>query len=330
MKVLITGGAGFLGQRLAMRLLERGAVKGRSGRTEPIEQLVLLDIAAPKWDPQDTRVSIQVGDIADHAVLEKAIDADTGVIFHLAAVVSGQAEEDFALGMRINLDASRNLLEVCRSRGHRPRVVFTSSVAVYGGQLPDTVLDDTALRPQSSYGAQKAMAELLLTDYTRRGFVDGIALRLPTICVRPGRPNAAASSFVSGIIREPLNGERAVCPVAGGTRLWLSSPQRAIESMITGSEIAQQALDGITAVNLPGLCVSVDAMVAALRDVAGDDVANRIEWQREPRIENIVGSWPGQWDTSRALRLGFAGDASFSDVIRLYLGELHSSEAQRG
>ena len=200
MKVLITGGAGFLGQRLARKLLEQGALT-LAGTRWPIHQIDLLDVLANDAIAE-TRVRSLVGDIADPQVLRGAIDQDTAVIFHLAAVVSGQAEADFDLGMRINLDASRALLETCRTVGHMPRVVFTSSVAVYGGDLPDTVLDGTALNPQSSYGTQKAIAELLLADYTRRGFVDGRVLRLPTISVRPGRPNAAASSFASGIIRE--------------------------------------------------------------------------------------------------------------------------------
>ena len=217
MKVLITGGAGFLGQRLARELLARGSLKDAKGAPQALTQLVLLDVVQAN-DFGDSRVRTEVGDIAEQSVLERVIDSDTAAIFHLAAIVSGQAEADFDLGMRINLDASRLLLDVCRQRGHRPRVLFTSSVAVYGGELPEIVQNDTALNPQSSYGAQKAIAELLLNDYSRRGFVDGRVLRLPTISVRPGRPNAAASSFASGIIREPLNGEQAVCPVDGSTR----------------------------------------------------------------------------------------------------------------
>lgn len=232
MKILITGGAGFLGQRLARKLLEQGRLS-LDGERAPITQIDLLDVT--RTDAiNDTRVRSIEGDVADPACLQALIGADTAVIFHLAAIVSGQAESDFDLGMRINLDASRALLEACRQRGHRPRVVFTSSVAVYGGALPETVRDDTALNPQSSYGTQKAIAELLLADYTRRGFVDGRALRLPTISVRPGRPNAAASSFASGIIREPLNGEPATCPVAADTRLWLLSPRRAVQALIAG------------------------------------------------------------------------------------------------
>jgi nucleoside-diphosphate-sugar epimerase len=318
MKVLITGGAGFLGQRLARKLLARGVLTGPDGHAQAIDELRLLDIAAAP-DMGDARVRVQVGDIADRDVLDAAVDSETYAIFHLAAIVSGQAEADFDLGMRINLDASRLLLEACRARAHRPRVVFTSSVAVYGGTLPETVRDDTALNPQSSYGTQKAIAELLLCDYARREFVDGRVLRLPTISVRPGRPNAAASSFASGIIREPLAGETAICPVDPKTRLWLLSPRSAIDALIAGYELEQNVLGNRPIVNLPGLSVSVEEMIEALREVAGDEAVSRIVWERDPGIERIVGSWPGRWDTARAETLGLRGDRAFADVIRAYL-----------
>ncbi|MEQ5842234.1 SDR family oxidoreductase [Paraburkholderia acidicola] len=322
MKVLITGGAGFLGQRLARELLARGTLKDADGKPQTITELVLLDVV-PAAHHDDSRVRTEVGDIAERSVLERAIDDRTAAIFHLAAIVSGQAEADFDLGMRINLDASRLLLETCRQRGHRPRVVFTSSVAVYGGDFPEIVQNDTALNPQSSYGAQKAIAELLLNDYTRRGFIDGRVLRLPTISVRPGKPNAAASSFASGIIREPLNGVTAVCPVAGSTRVWLLSPRKAIESLVAGLEIDAALLGTQRALNLPGISVSVDEMVAALREVAGDAVAQRIVWEPDARTEKIVSSWPGRWDTARAERLGLTGDRTFADVIRAYIADEH-------
>ncbi|MCA3235346.1 MAG: NAD-dependent epimerase/dehydratase family protein, partial [Cupriavidus sp.] len=245
-------------------------------------------------------------------------DRDTGAIFHLAAVVSGAAEADFDLGMRVNLDASRALLETCRQVGHVPRVVFTSSVAVYGGKLPAVVQDDTALNPQSSYGAQKAIGELLLSDYSRKGFVDGRVLRLPTISVRPGKPNAAASSFASGIIREPLSGVAANCPVHPDTALWLLSPRGAIQALVNGIELDGARFGNRRVVNLPGLSVTAAQMVDALRRVAGDAVADRVTWEREDRIEKIVGTWPAAWDQSRALELGFAGDADFDAVIRAY------------
>ncbi|WP_447578877.1 D-erythronate dehydrogenase [Achromobacter kerstersii] len=320
MKILITGGAGFLGPRLARKLLEQGSLTLDAIGPQPITQIDLLDVV--KTDAfTDPRVHSLVGDIADPAVLRQAIDKNTRAIFHLAAIVSGQAEADFDLGMRINLDASRALLETCRALGHQPRVIFTSSVAVYGGALPDTVQDDTALNPQSSYGTQKAIAELLLADYTRRGFVDGRVLRLPTISVRPGRPNAAASSFASGIIREPLNGEPAVCPVGADTRLWLLSPRGAIQALIAGCELPAEAVADRAPINLPGVSVSVAEMAQALREVAGDAVADRITWQRDERVERIVGSWPGRWDTTRAARLGLAGDKDFADIIRAYMAD---------
>ncbi len=305
MKVLITGGAGFLGRRLAERLLQRPT----------INKIVLVDQVAGSPFADD-RVRQITGDIADSELLAHAIDADTASIFHLAAVVSGQAEADFDLGMRINIDASRRLLDVCRAAGHRPKIVFASSVAVYGGELPAVVLDTTAVAPQSSYGMQKAVVELLINDYTRRGFIDGRVLRLPTISVRPGRPNAAASSFASGIIREPLNGETSVCPVDVNTRLWLLSPATAIESLLHGHDVPADALGSNRIINLLGLSVTVGEMVDALQRVAGLEVINRIRWERDQRVERIVSTWPGAWDTTRALALGFPADENFESVIR--------------
>ncbi len=318
MTILITGGAGFLGQRLARRLLASDGLTGPDGRVTPIDRITLLDVV-PASGPDDPRVRVVTGDIADPAVLADAIGPDTASIFHLAAIVSGQAEADFDLGMRINLDASRLLLERCRAVGHRPRVVFTSSVAVYGGALPDPVRDDTALNPQSSYGVQKAMGELLLADFSRKGFVDGRVLQLPTISVRPGRPNKAASSFASGIIREPLNGEAAVCPVPPDTRLWLLSPRRAVECLIRGHELADATLGNRRTVNLPGLSVRVAEMVAALESVGGAEAAARIRWEPDATITRIVGGWPAAWETARAEALGFTGDASFAEIVRAYV-----------
>ncbi|CAG9185022.1 D-erythronate dehydrogenase [Cupriavidus laharis] len=317
MNVLITGGAGFLGLQLARLLLQRGTLN-LDGRAIAFDRLTLLDVVAPQG-LDDTRVRVVTGDLSDPAILAQAIDADTGAIFHLAAVVSGQAEADFELGMRVNLDASRALLETCRGLGHKPRVLFTSSVAVYGGELPPVVQDDTALNPQSSYGVQKAIGELLLSDYSRRGFVDGCVLRLPTISVRPGKPNAAASSFASGIIREPLAGVEANCPVAPDTPLWLLSPRAAVAALVNGIELDGERLGNRRVVNLPGLSVTAAGMVEALRRVAGDAVANRVTWQREERIEKIVGTWPAAWNAERALSLGFQSDASFDEVIRAYI-----------
>lgn len=318
MKVLITGGAGFLGRRLAARLLERGRLAGPDGAERIIRRIALVDVI-PAEGFDDPRIEAVAGDIADPLLLSRVMGADTLSVFHLAAVVSAQAEADFDLGMRVNLDASRALLEACRASGRRPRVVFTSSVAVYGGELPPLVGDDTALHPQSSYGTQKAMGEMLVADYTRRGFLDGRVLRLPTVSVRPGKPNKAASSFASGIIREPLAGVESVCPVAPGTRLWLLSPRRAVESLVLGHELASDSLGHRRALNLPGISVRAADMVDALRSVAGEATARLVRWELDESINRIVGSWPGAWDTRRAEALGFRGDADFQSIIRAYM-----------
>ena len=329
MKVLITGGAGFLGKRLARRLLELGSLTGADGGKRQIEQLVLLDVVAAEGF-NDPRVRVVTGDIADTVLLDSVIDADTASVFHLAAIVSGQAEADFDLGMRINLDASRQLLDVCRSRGHTPRVVFTSSVAVYGGALPDMVLDTTALDPRSSYGVQKAIGELLVGDYSRRGFIDGRVLRLPTISVRPGRPNKAASSFASGIIREPLQDQEAICPVSKETRLWLLSPRQAIESLIVGHELEAKVLETGRTVNLPGISVTVAEMVAALERLSSRETVQRIRWQPDPVVERIVGSWPGRWDVTRATAMGFSCDKDFEAIVRAYIeDDLEATQTRR-
>lgn len=317
-KVLITGGAGFLGHRLAEKLAARGSLKGADGRDQAIDEIVLLDVV-PAEGLTDARIRMIVGDIADATLLRRAIDREIGSVFHLAAIVSGEAEADFDLGVRVNVDACRSLLEACRAAAHQPRVVFTSSVAVYGGDLPATVLDSSALNPQSSYGTQKAIGELLINDYSRKGFIDGRVLRLPTISVRPGKPNKAASSFASGIVREPLNGEQSTCPIAPETRVWLLSPRKAIEGLILGHELPAQALGSSRTVNLPGVCVTAQEMVAALQRVAGAEAATRVRWERDEATNRIVASWPGAWDTRRAEALGFSGDADFDSIIRAYI-----------
>lgn len=320
MRVVVTGGAGFLGKRLARALLARGTLSGADGRPERIDRLVLVDLA-PAEGLDDPRVEAVGGDVADEALLRRIVDRETGAVFHLAAVVSAQAEADFDLGMRVNLDATRALLEACRRLPRPPRLVATSSVAVYGGELPAVVTDETALRPQSSYGVEKAIGELLVADYTRRGWVDGRVLRLPTVSVRPGKPNKAASSFASGIIREPLAGIEAVCPVPPETRLWLLSPRKAVENLVLGHELPSSALGTVRSVNLPGLSVTAAEMVAALERVAGRETAARVRWERDPAIERIVASWPGSWDTVRARRLGFEGDPDYESVVRSYVAE---------
>jgi len=327
MKVVITGGAGFLGRRLAHALLERGTLAGTDGRQSAIRELVLLDVVAPPAC-DDSRVRAVTGDIANPSVLRETLGTNTSSVFHLAAIVSGMAEADFDLGMRINVDATRQLLEVCRANGNRPRIVFTSSIAVYGGELPPVPAEETALNPQTSYGIQKAIGELLITDYTRKGFVDGRALRLPTISVRPGRPNAAASSFASGVVREPLNGEEAICPVNPGTRVWLASPKSAIDSLIRAYDIDAAELGVRRAVNVPGISVTAGDMVAALERVAGREVAARVRWEKDARIDRMMNGWPGALDDARARALGFPADENFDAMIRQYMDSIRSVRLQ--
>jgi nucleoside-diphosphate-sugar epimerase len=326
MNVVVTGGAGFLGTRLARRLLQRGTLQDREGRSHTIERLVLVDVTSPP-SLDDARVSCVTGDISDRRVLDRVVESSTTSVFHLAAIVSGMAEADFDLGMRINVDATRHLLEACRACGTRPTVVFTSSVAVFGGDLPERISETTALNPQTSYGIEKAIGELLLADYTRKGFIDGRALRLPTISVRPGRPNAAASSFASGIIREPLNGEDGICPVGPDARMWLASPHTAIESLIAAHELASEALGNCRWINVAGISVTVGEMVASLERLAGPDAARRVRWQPDPRIEGMVRGWPGAGDNSRALALGFPVDENIDALIRQYMQENSASSA---
>jgi nucleoside-diphosphate-sugar epimerase len=320
MRIVITGGAGFLGTRLARKLLERGSLVDAAGTSRPLQELVLLDMTAAAVD--DRRVTAVAGDHADPAVIERVVTADTDSIFHLAAVVSGQAEAEFDTGMRVNLDATRALLERCRKLSKPPRFVFTSSLAVFGGKLPDPVPDDAPLTPQTSYGAQKAIGELLVYDMTRKGFIDGRSLRLPTVTVRPGKPNKAASSFASGIIREPLSGIDAVCPVPPQTEIWITSPRQVIDNLIVGHDVAAAKFPGDTrSVNVPGLRISVAAMVDALRRVAGDPVAARVEWRVDPAIDRIVRTWPPNFAPRLGPALGMAADTNFEDIVRAYMAD---------
>jgi nucleoside-diphosphate-sugar epimerase len=323
MRVVITGGAGFLGSRLARELLARGSLTDASGRTRPLRELVLVDVVAPLGH-DDRRVRALQGTLDDRTVVEVAITPDTDSVFHLAAVVSGQAEADFDIGMRVNLDGTRNVLERCRACATPPKVVFASSLAVFGGTLPDPVPDDARLTPQSSYGTQKAIGELLVADMSRKGFVDGRSLRLPTIVVRPGKPNRAASSFASGIIREPLAGVAAPCPVAPTTRMWIQSPRAVIANFLIGHEADATRLPPSRSINVPGLCVSVEEMVGALRRVAGDDVAGLVRWEYDPGIDRIVSTWPARFTADAGRALGMRADADFESVVRAHAADTAS------
>jgi nucleoside-diphosphate-sugar epimerase len=320
MRIVITGGAGFLGTRLARALLARGALTDVRGDEREIREIVLLDlVAAP--DLGDTRVRSIAGDLADPAVIGGALTPNTASVFHLAAVVSGQAEADFDLGMRVNVDATRLLLERCRTLAAPPKFVFTSSLAVFGGPLPDPVPDDAPLMPQTSYGTQKAIGEYLVYDMTRKGMLDGRSLRLPTVTVRPGKPNKAASSFASGIIREPLAGIDAPCPVAPTTRMWVTSPRAVVANLVCGHEAPASAFAQTRSVNVPGILVGVGEMVTALRRVAGDAAAERVKWRFDPAVDRIVSTWPANFAPRLGPALGMRADADFEDIVRAYVAD---------
>ena len=321
MRIVITGGAGFIGTRLAQKLLERGSLADARGGVRAVESLVLVDAVPPAHATADRRVTTITGDLADPAVIERAITPDTASVFHLAAVVSGEAEANFDLGMRVNVDAMRLLLERCRKLARPPKFVFASSLAVFGGALPDPVPDDAPVMPQTSYGAQKAMCEFLVYDMTRKGFIDGRSLRLPTVTVRPGRPNKAASSFASGIIREPLSGIDASCPVAPTTRMWVQSPRAIVDNLIVGHDVPAGKFGPTRSINVPGICVGVGDMVAALRAVAGDAVADRVKWNLDPIIDRIVATWPANFAPKLGPALGMTADANFESIVRAYIAD---------
>src|SRR5580658_4832736 len=320
MKIVITGGAGFIGRRLAERLLARGALAGADGRDRGIDDIVLFDVAAPAPPlAPEPRLRVVTGDIADAAAIRRLVDAETSTVFHFAAVVSAEAEADTDTGYRVNLDGTRAVLEACRALGNRPRVVFASSLAVYGGELPLAVGDDTALHPQSSYGAQKAIGELLVNDYSRKGFIDGRALRLPTVVVRPGLPNRAASTFASSIIREPLTGKDAVCPVSPDTVMALASPRRVVASLAHALDLSGDALGQNRVLQLPGYSVSVGEMAEALRRAGGTAAYGRLSWRPDATIQAIVGSWPRELHAPRAEALGFQPDSGIDEAVQFFI-----------
>lgn len=318
MHVLITGGAGFLGQKLARALVAAGTLRGA-----PITRLTLFDIADPTPPVAAFPVLTVAGDIAQEETLAALFADGVDVIYHLAAVVSGAAEADFDLGMRVNLGGTLALFEAARRLPTMPVLVYASSVAVHGGTAPATVTDGVELNPQTSYGAQKAMGELLLTDMSRRGFVDGRGLRLPTVSIRPGRPNAAASSFMSSIFREPLQGEAANCPVGPDFPLWHSAPRTVVANLIHAAEIDGAAFGPNRALTLTGRRDTIGEMIAAMTRVAGPEPAARITWEPDPAIEAIVRGWRSDLRPEAAARLGFRTDASFEDSVRWFLEDDH-------
>ena len=317
MKVLITGGAGFLGTRLARTLLSRGHLSGHA-----LTQLVLADLAPPAADvTSDPRVSARTGALLDQCKAMGSEDFDT--VFHLASAVSAECEADLDLGLRSNVDTTRALLDGLR--GSNPRFVFSSSVAVFGGDddfpLPRIIHDDTLPVPQTSYGIQKFICEQLIADYSRRGLIDGRSARLMTVTVRPGRPNAAASGFLSSIIREPLNGQEAVCPVPTNTLVALASPQRTIEGLLMAAEATPNAWGSRTAVNLPALTVRVSEMLDALEVAAGRATRDRVHFEQNPTISRMMLGWPSTFESARARRLGLSPDPDFLSIVRQFQKE---------
>jgi nucleoside-diphosphate-sugar epimerase len=313
MDVLILGAAGMIGRKLTARLVADGNVGGRE-----IDRLTLVDVVAPEW-PAGQAESV-AADLATPGDAERLVAGRPDLIVHLAAVVSGEAESDFGKGYRVNLDGTRALLDAVRAAdGYRPRLVFTSSIAVYGPPLPDPIPEDFQEAPLTSYGTQKAIGELLLADYTRRGFVDGIGLRLPTICIRPGRPNKAASGFFSSILREPLVGQEAVLPVPETVRHWHASPRSAVEFLVRAATLDGRNVGPRRTLSMPGLSATVEEQIEALRRIAGDRAVRLIRREPDESIMRIVETWAPALDATRATRLGFTAETSFDEIIRAHV-----------
>ncbi len=322
MKILVTGGAGFLGQGLAHALI-------KNHKNQLVTELVLADIA-PLRDAQllaNPRVRSVTGDLKNWLAdgLLRGIDG----VFHLAAAVSGECEADIDVGLRANLDTTRALLDACRTQAKLPRLVFSSSLAVYGGDMPEVITDHTLPQPQNSYGTQKFVCEQLIADYTRKGYIDGRSVRLPTVTVRPGKPNKAASGFMSGIIREPLAGVDALCPVDLATGVWITSPRYAVAGLIAAFNTPQAQWGSRIAMNLPGLSVRVSDMLAALARHAGAPVAARVRVERDAAIAQIVGGWPWRFDTARARGMGLTGPAAMDDLVAEYVADYPQAVAKR-
>ena len=319
MKILIIGAAGMLGGQLIQELVTRGKVNGL-----PITKIIRHDVVLPPPPPHSQfPIETVMSDLSVDGQAVALIKTQPDIIFHLAAIVSGEAEADFEKGYRINLDGTRHLLEAIRLQGggYKPKLIFTSSIAVFGTPFPEAIDDDFLSAPLTSYGTQKAICELLISDYSRRGIFDGIAMRMPTVCVRPGKPNKAASGFFSNIIREPLVGLEAVLPVDDSVRHWHASPRAAIKMLIHGAELNTAKLGARRAISMPGISCTVGEEIAALTKVAGADVAKLIRREPDPIIQKIVSGWPQNFNTKRAIEMGFVADESFEDIIRIHIAD---------
>jgi nucleoside-diphosphate-sugar epimerase len=315
MHVLITGAAGMIGRKLSARLVKDGQLNGQK-----IDRLSLIDVVAPeKPTGFGGAAELSASDLSSPGAAAKAIAGKPDVIFHLAGVVSGEAETDFDKGYRVNLDGTRALLEEIRAAGYKPKVVFTSSIAVYGAPFPASIADEFQLTPLTSYGTQKAICELLLADYNRRGILEGVGIRLPTICVRPGKPNNAASGFFSGIIREPLAGQEALLPVSERVRHTHASPRSAVGFLIHAAGLTREQLGPRINLAMPGVSCTVGEQIDALRRVAGDKVAARIRRHPDELVQRIVSGWAERLDAKRARDLGFKAEANFDDIVRAHI-----------
>jgi nucleoside-diphosphate-sugar epimerase len=319
MKAVIIGGAGFLGKKLARRLLQQVSIAGPDGKPVRVSELVLFDVikaSGPGLD--DPRVRTFAGDIGNFATVQSVVQG-AATVFHFAAVVSAGAEADFDLGYRVNLDGTRNVLEACRALGTNPRVVFTSSLAAFGGDLPPAVTDDTALTPQTSYGAQKSIGEFLIRDYTRKGFLRGTAVRLPTICVRTGLPNKAASTWASSMVREPLTGVDVVCPVKPGTVMVVLSPRKTVDAFLRLHDLESDAFGPGRTLLLNGINVTAKELEQAIGRHAGNRRVGKVVWQHDPAIQKICDGWPQGIDSKRARALGFETDKDLDEIVRQFI-----------
>jgi D-erythronate 2-dehydrogenase len=313
--ILVIGSAGMLGRKLVERILRDAHLGGKQ-----LRELLLADVVAteiPPNAPAGTRVFIT--DISQPGAAAELVESRPEVIFHLAAIVSGEAEADLDKGYRINFDGSRALFEAIRQEGYVPRLVFTSSVAVFGAPFPESIPDTFFTTPLSSYGTQKAMVELLLADYSRRGFLDGVGIRLPTISIRPGKPNRAASSFYSSILREPLNGKEAVLPVDESLRHWFASPRAAIGFLIHAANIDSTKLGVRRTLTMPGLSATVGDQLAALQRVGGEAALALVKRRPDPAVAQIVTTWPQRFEANTARALGFVAERSFDEIIAVYM-----------